>query len=517
MNEREKPRKKRSLLLAGGGMKVAFQAGVMQVWLDEAHVEFDHVDGVSGGTFNLAMYCQGMSGRQIADNWRNIPLSLFDDFNWEQYGKLIFADSILSFKRFREQIFPKWGLDWQKLRASRHVATFNLYNFSKQRLEVITPESMSEDHLVACASIPMWFPPVEINGDTYIDAVFMTDANIEEAIKRGADEIWVIWTVSERNIWNPGFIANYFQIIETCANGQLYRMQQRIEQNNVALAAGLAGEFGRPIELKILRAEVPLHYLINLNADRIKEAVNLGVEQARAWCIEQGVPLHAPKQLATIQNEPTSLSFTEEMKGYITIGSANYQTTDFDFGFRMGRAEGTYCMFHLTISIDGVNRFITDPDHDTSGVTGYIECEQLGGRLEVEQGWFNLFVDEGDPTSKKMLYRLYAYDGRGEEITLSGYKAIKDDPGADLWEDTNTLYTRILRGHVTGDNEEGAEIIAYGIISNHFLDFLKQLTTMRTSGPTLASRTATLIDFNLFFLGKLWDVYGQHVLSYGPF
>jgi predicted acylesterase/phospholipase RssA len=28
--------KKRSLILAGGGIKVAFQAGVLQVWLDEA-------------------------------------------------------------------------------------------------------------------------------------------------------------------------------------------------------------------------------------------------------------------------------------------------------------------------------------------------------------------------------------------------------------------------------------------------------------------------------------------------
>ena len=54
--------KKRSLILAGGGLKVCFQAGVMQVWLDEAGLTFDHVDAASGGVFNLAMMCQGMSG-----------------------------------------------------------------------------------------------------------------------------------------------------------------------------------------------------------------------------------------------------------------------------------------------------------------------------------------------------------------------------------------------------------------------------------------------------------------------
>ena len=56
------PPKRRSLIMAGGGIKVAFQAGVLQVWLDEAGLKFDHVDGASGGLFNLSMYCQGMSG-----------------------------------------------------------------------------------------------------------------------------------------------------------------------------------------------------------------------------------------------------------------------------------------------------------------------------------------------------------------------------------------------------------------------------------------------------------------------
>ena len=72
MSEVGDPKKKRSLILAGGGLKVAFQAGVLQVWLDEAGLTFDHVDAASGGVFNLAMMCQGMTGLQIANNWRNM-------------------------------------------------------------------------------------------------------------------------------------------------------------------------------------------------------------------------------------------------------------------------------------------------------------------------------------------------------------------------------------------------------------------------------------------------------------
>ena len=54
---------KRALVLAGGGLKVAFQAGVLEVWLDEAGVTFDHVDAASGGCFNAAMLCQGMGSK----------------------------------------------------------------------------------------------------------------------------------------------------------------------------------------------------------------------------------------------------------------------------------------------------------------------------------------------------------------------------------------------------------------------------------------------------------------------
>ena len=121
----------------------------------------------------------------------------------------------------------------------------------------------------------------------YIDAVFVTDGNVEEAIRRGADEIWVIWTVSESGTWEDGFVANYFQIIEAAANGRFRQICDRIDANNAAIQAGKSGEFGRRIELKILRAEVALNYLINVGADRVAEAVNAGVQAARNWCAEQ--------------------------------------------------------------------------------------------------------------------------------------------------------------------------------------------------------------------------------------
>lgn len=507
---------KRSLILAGGGVKVGFQAGVLQVWLDEAGLTFDHVDGASGGVFNLAMLCQGMTGQQIADNWRNIDPVAGIDFNGRELLKLAWAESIFTLDNYRRHVFPGWKLDWAKIRATTQPATFNVVNFSTKEIEVIEPQDMTEDMLCACVSLPMWFPPVRIKGQTYIDAVYLTDANIEEAIRRGADELWVIWTVSDRNEWHDGFVANYFQIIETAAVGNYKAALKRIAANNAAIARGEPGPYGRHIEVKELKAEVPIHYLVNFSRDRMAETVNAGVNRARAWCAEQGIALgkHTGDYPAEVHSVEPRLWFTEEMKGFMAFGE-----TDFDRGARVGREQNQSLMFHLTITVNGVNRFVVNPAHDTDDVKGYVEAPGLGGRLPVESGWFNLFVDQQDPSAKRMFYRLWFRDSAGHPLTLRGYKVIKNDPGFDVWGDTTTLFTRILRGHVDEAGEAGAEVVASGIIHIHMTDFMRQLTTFRVEAPggTLSDRTAAMTRFGSLFFGKLWDVYARDILTWGPF
>ncbi len=516
--------KKRSLILAGGGIKVAFQAGVLQVWLDEAGLEFDHIDAASGGVFNLAMMCSGQNGREIADNWRNLNPRAGISFNWAEFPKLFYAESMFTLENYRKHVFPDWGYDWDKIRASNLDATFNVFNFTRKELKVIEPAEMTEDLFSACVSLPMWFPPQRINGETYIDAVFMTDANIEEAIRRGADEIWVIWTVSEKDVWDDGFVANYFQIIETSAVGHYRAILKRINENNTKISVGEQGEFGRHIEVKELKSDVALHYLINFSQDRLTEAVNQGVKKGREWCEENGIPLNQiDEEFPTeIHEAQTAVSFTEEMKGFMTLNETEYQK-----GYSTGKSEKNDLMFHLSININGVNRFVTRPEHDTDDIEGYVKAKAFGGKCKVDKGWFNLIVDQEDTSEKRMYYRLFFYNQtNGEKLTLTGYKIIKDDPGFDLWSDTTTLYTQILKGHISADEEVAirndpgnlnTKLVGSGIIHIYLLDFMKQLTTFRVQGPTASDRASALTRFGRLFLGKLWDVYAREILSSGPF
>jgi hypothetical protein len=189
----------------------------------------------------------------------------------------------------------------------------------------------------------------------------------------------------------------------------------------------------------------------------------------------------------------TTVRFTEEMLGHVTFGEEDCLR-----GANAERDGAGALKFHLTIVIDDIARFASDPRR-SAGAVGYVECDALGGRLPVEKGAFNLFVDT-EPGVKHMLYRLFFRDGAGHPLTLSGHKLVKNDAGFDVWRDTTTLFTRVLRGHVGEPDEAGAELVASGVLRIRARDFARQLTTFRGSLGALAK-------FGLIFLGQLAEAY----------
>jgi predicted acylesterase/phospholipase RssA len=466
--------KRRSLVLAGGGLKVAFQAGVLQVWLDEAGLEFDHYDGASGGVFNLAMLCQGMSGTQVADNWRSLPAHRMVQPNVRAFARPLTAESLTRLGHLRSRIFTHWGLDFDAIRASPLEATFNTYNFSRHELEVLTPDRLTEDLLVSCVSLPVWFPPVQVDGDTYIDAVYISDANVEEAIRRGADEIWAIWTVSELSEWRGGFLGNYFGVIETAANGHFRRILRRVEENNAAIAEGGQGEMGRPIDVKLLRGEVPLHYLLNLNPDRFTQAVERGVAAARRWCDEQGIP-YEPQRPRTLRHGGR-LTFREELRGSL---------------------DGSPLTLRLDVEIPDFEAFMADLAH-AARAGGEVECAALGGRRPIEEGSIEILADDGDYRSKRVSYRLALTDADGRLVTLDGDRRVQ----RGAWRESGVLRLQLRRG----DEDAGEAEVRLGAA-----ELVKELRSLRAEGGAHA-----VGRFALLWLGGLWDVHARRLLPVSP-
>ena len=197
----------------------------------------------------------------------------------------------------------------------------------------------------------------------------------------------------------------------------------------------------------------------------------------------------------------TSVRFTEEMLGHVTFGES-----DFARGAQTGRDGSEFLKFHLTIEVADMDRFSTDPMRQ-AGAVGYLQCDALGGRLPVEKGVFNLFVDSG-PGVKRMLYRLWFRDGVGHPLTMTGYKLVENDAGFDLWKDTTTLFTKVLKGHVDEGGDATAELVASGILRIRVQDFAKQMTTFRAGGSGgVGAKVGGLIKFGVIFVGQLAEIY----------
>ena len=219
--------------------------------------------------------------------------------------------------------------------------------------------------------------------------------------------------------------------------------------------------------------------------------------------ILQELPVHAsppPGRPVRGYAPSAGLSFTEEMRGHVTLGASDPVADP---------TSRTDVTVHLTITVDDVDRFVTEPGH-LATVEGRVVSEALGWYLTIRDGSFNLFVPGPEAGSRRMVYRLLFSDDEGNARTLVGHKEVRDDPGLDVWPDTTTLFTRLLDGHVLtpppdDPDEESVPVAGAGVLRIAWADLMVQLTTFRTTGPDGAE---ALYRFGRFFFGQVWDVYG---------
>ncbi|MDO9614827.1 MAG: patatin-like phospholipase family protein [Bacteroidota bacterium] len=157
---------KRSLILAGGGARLAYQAGVIMA-LEEEGLSFSHFDGTSGGIFNTAMLSSGIEAKDMATRWRKVNVMYFSSllpfrsyFSKKTFAAFGDADGMIS------KVYPTLGIDVAKMNANTAIdATFNVCNFSKKTIEVFSNRNVTLQHMVAGMSLPIIMPAIEINGD----------------------------------------------------------------------------------------------------------------------------------------------------------------------------------------------------------------------------------------------------------------------------------------------------------------------------------------------------------------
>jgi predicted patatin/cPLA2 family phospholipase len=491
---------KRSLILAGGGMRVAYQAGVLQA-LAEAGLCFFHADGTSGGTMNLAMLLSGLSPAEMIARWRTLDprdfagfMPIADYLRGPDLPALGSADGVAS------KVFPHLGIDIARINdAAGMLGTFNLCNFSRKTLETIEHTALSLDLLIAGISLPIFMPAVRKGDAFYTDGVWIKDANLMEAVRRGADEIWVVWCIGNTDRYENGAFRQYVHMIEMSANGALFGEIERIAEINAGNVGGRRG----PIVLHLIRPDYPLPLDPDYFFGRIDGAtlVALGYADARRYLATrrpEGVPL--TPEVTHMREATMGISFRETMSGGFAMGETDPAT-----GRRKGQAAGSSLALHATVMIRDLDRFLNQPDHP-GALAGSIESALFGGTIEGTGGVFNLFNPGGRPGLKYMVYEL-GLQYAGKSYYLAGRKEVEDSSPLAAWQQTTTLYTRLHEG-----NDASGPIVGAGVLSLGVADLIRMLGTVGTPGAADAAQAAGAIArFGHFFLGQMWDSYGVHL------
>lgn len=500
---------KRALILPGGGMRLSYAAGALaEIFAHD--LKFQHMDGTSGGSLNLAMLFSGLKIDDICERWRTLKMR--DTISFLPFGNYLWPPNFVaagSAKAFRDKVYPHLGIDFEKIRAAEGLqGTFNVCNFGKKMNQVIRHQDMTEDYLVAGMSLPGTLPPVTIKDTVYLDSGFIQDANLLEAVKRGANELWLVWIMGNIPDYRSGPLNAYVQMLEMSANGALIKELQHIKDINARIANGehLYGH-EQPITLHLIKPAHPLPLDSALYTGAISHAdlIEMGRSDARAYFNRmkpEGVPFEPYILKMTAQT--TGLQFKETMKGGFSLDASDPRD-----GKTKGRQAGTQLAMHATVSIDDMDAFIKDVEHP-GRLTGTIDFAPLGMGMVADTGVFNLFKPTDDPKLTLMVYEL-GFEHQGQAYYLAGRKEVRDGSVFKLWPETTTLYTQLHKG-----TDKSGPVIGAGVLTLGPVDLMKLVSTVTvTHADGFPKKVKTVGAFGGFFLRELWSTYVTHVHKSG--
>ena len=494
---------RRSLVLAGGGMRVAYQAGVIRALLEEG-LCFHHGDGTSGGTINLAMLFSGLTAEEMCERWRTLRVKDFVSLlPLREYIKGLDVKAMGDADGIVTKVFPHLGIDVGRINGATGMeGTFNVCNYTRKVNEAIPHDQVDLDLLVAGISLPIFMPPVQRGDSLYLDSVWIKDANLMEAVRRNADEIWLVWCIGNTPHYRDGPFYQYVHMIEISANGVLFEEFDRIGELNRRIAAGeIVDGRTQPVVLHVIRPEYPLPLDPDFYLGRIDAAtlIEMGYQDACRY-----LATRAPAGLAfepgvtAMKSSAIGITFRETMEGHFALGA-----TDPEEGSRLGEAATpkTVLSLHATITVEDLDAFRADPRHG-GRLTGSLSLPGFGERIPARTGVFQLFSPAEDPRMRYMVYEM-GLTHEGTDYYLAGKKRVKDDPGPDMWKDTTTLFTRLHQGR-----DDTGPVVGAGILRLGAMDLMRMVSTMHATGTeSLAQSAAALAQFGKFFLGQLWDQY----------
>jgi predicted acylesterase/phospholipase RssA len=385
-------------------MRVAWQTGVVRA-LTEHGLDFQHIDGTSGGIMTAGMMLSGQQPSEMAARWSDLdvqdfssPLPLREYLRgpWNLPG-LGDADG------FIRKVFPHLGVDSAKIRAASVEGTFNVVDFVTKTCVAVPHTDVDDELLAAGMSLALVMPPLRRDEHVWTDAVWVKDANVTEALRRGADEVWLVWCIGNSPYWGDGPLEQYVHMIEMSANGALFA------ELDTARAAG------RPFVLHVVRPKHPLPLDSELYAGRINTDTLMAMGYRDAWdYLDEPHPDGVPQDpsCTAMTEPPVGVRLSERLRG------------------RVGDEDLT---LRVTAELP-----LEEGSSEPARVVGHVDHAPWGGRVPLAGGRL-----EADGSA--LVYRARARVA-GQWVDLEAVRELTDDEGLDAWADATTVEFRASSG-----------------------------------------------------------------------
>lgn len=496
---------RRALILPGGGMRVAYQAGVIKA-LHDAGLRFSYADGTSGGTMNLGALLGGLAPDQLCARWRTLDPTHFVSLRpLSAYARFPAPGALGDFDSIEARVFPHLGIDAARIRRSQGTrSTFNVCDFTDKVVVPVAHTEIAHEQLLAAISLPLATPPVRYNQRFWTDAVWIRDTNLLAAVKAGSNELWVAWCIGNTPGFSDGLLEQYVHMIEMAAVGTFNEELAAIADINQRIGLG-ERPYGheQAIKVHIIHSLTPIPLDPDFLTGKIDGAtlIAYGYRDACRYLQDIGYRQNidpagvALTPDATKMHDPAEgVFFREVMKGHLTFGE-----TDPIKGSRHPAAIPV--ALHGAVDIPDIRRFALDPEH-RADMNGFLEIHRLGGWLPAAWGEVCLFSPSHLPSLSYMAYDMKVVIGR-QNFFFKGRKHVHFAMPWRLWGATTTLYVTLHRG----DTDQG-EVVAAGILRLGLADLFSLAATLQPKG-TLRRRRRILAlwQFVKFFTGQLLRIY----------
>ena len=196
-------KEKIGLVVEGGGMKCAYNAGILDVFLDH-QITFDYCIGVSGGAGNVASFVAGQRGRNIRFFTENIHSPQYFGVK-----SLLKTGNLFGLQYIYGDLTNSTGKDPLDFPAiMRNPAEYEVAatNVVTGEAEYFGKEDMKQDDyrpIMASSAIPAACLPVEINGVPYYDGGISDAIPVRRALEKGCDRIVVILSKQRDYVRKP--------------------------------------------------------------------------------------------------------------------------------------------------------------------------------------------------------------------------------------------------------------------------------------------------------------------------